>query len=353
VATGAVRDDEVLTTGFASWLEARHADRAGIAVDALTRPKSGWSNETLIVDWSWAGPPREVAARVRERLVVRLPLVVPSYPAYELHNQELVLDALAAARFPAPRVVAVEDDPCWLGSPFLVMSFAEGRPVGEAPALDPWLTGAPPARQRRVQEGFFTALAAAHRVDWTTVPGLAGALRVGTAVELAYWTDYADWAADGAPARVLADGLAWCAHTAPDREVPLSLLWGDPRLGNVLYDDDGAVLALLDWELATIGPAEMDLGWYLVLDRLSTELIGRSVPGFLDRDESVRFYERALGREVVDVDWHEIFALVRSIAINDRQARLAAAAGTRYPGVAGDANPMLAYLERLIAAYHT
>jgi aminoglycoside phosphotransferase (APT) family kinase protein len=133
--------------------------------------------------------------------------------------------------------------------------------------------------------------------------------------------------------------------------VPDSLLWGDARLGNVLYDDEGHVVALLDWELATIGPAEMDLGWYLVLDELTNGFVGRTVPGFADRAGVIEHYERALGRDVVDVEWHEIFALARSIAINDCQARLAAAAGTPYPGVPGDANPVLAHLDARISAF--
>src|SRR5690349_11138386 len=111
VATGAIRDDATLTAGLAGWLCSQRPDRRDLRVDGLIRPKSGWSNETVIVDSSWnAG-----AGRDHERLVVRLPLVAPSYPTYELHNQAVVLDVLAAAGIPAPRAIAVEDDTTWLG----------------------------------------------------------------------------------------------------------------------------------------------------------------------------------------------------------------------------------------------
>jgi len=348
VATGVIRDDEALASGLAAWLRARHQHRRELCVDALTRPSSGWSNETVIVDCSWQG----AGQRDHERIVVRLPLVAPSYPTYELRHQAAVLDALAAARLPAPRAIAVEDDPKWVGSPFLVMSFANGRPVGEVPALDRRLLARPADEQSRVQEQFLAALAAVHRID-PDAPAARGigALRRGVAAEVAYWTEYASWAADGSPPRVLADALHWCARTIPDAGVADSLLWGDARLGNVLYDDDGRAAALLDWELATIGPAEMDLGWYLVLDEIANGFVGRTVPGFAGRADAIRYYERALGREVVHLQWHEIFALARSIAINDCQARLAAAAGTPYPGVPGDANPVLAHLDARIAAF--
>jgi aminoglycoside phosphotransferase (APT) family kinase protein len=134
---------------------------------------------------------------------------------------------------------------------------------------------------------------------------------------------------------------------------PPSLCWGDARLGNVLFLDDGSIGALLDWELASIGPPEMDLGWYLALDRLTTKVIGQKVPGFLERDEAISRYQHHLGRAVEHLDWHEIFALVRSVAINERQARLAAAAGVPYPGVAGKDNPMLDYITRRIDRFET
>ena len=70
--------------------------------------------------------------------------------------------------------------------------------------------------------------------------------------------------------------------------------------------------------------------------------------GALDRTAVISRYEAVLGRPVVDLGWHEVFALVRSVAINDRQARLAADVGAEYPGVAGDANPVLAVLAERI-----
>jgi aminoglycoside phosphotransferase (APT) family kinase protein len=354
VATGAIRDDTTLTRGFAHWLREQRPGRRDLRIDALIRPKSGWSNETVIVDCSWAGGNGEGtdAGREQERLVVRLPLVTPSYPSYELHNQAAVLDVLAGAGIPAPRAFAVEDDEQWLGAPFFVMTFVTGDPVGEAPALDRRLLARPVEDQRRIQAGFLEALAAVHRVD---LDGPAAreirVLRRGVPAEVEYWTAYASWASGGAPAAVLADALNWCARTIPEAPPSDSLLWGDARLGNVLYDDDGNVEALLDWELATIGPAEMDLGWYLVLDELTNGFVGRTVPGFATRADAIGRYERALGREVVHLAWHEIFALARSIAINDCQARLAAAAGTPYPGVPGDANPVLVHLDARISAF--
>ena len=86
-----------------------------------------------------------------------------------------------------------------------------------------------------------------------------------------------------------------------------------------MYGSDYRVVSLLDWELATLGPPEMDLAWYLALDELTTKATRSEVPGFRTREQFVARYELQLGRPVVDLAWHEVFALVRSVR-GERQA---------------------------------
>jgi aminoglycoside phosphotransferase (APT) family kinase protein len=340
MTTLARRDDSELARGIVTWCAHKWPDTTHEVVE-LTRPNSGWSNETLLVTTN------------RERFVVRMPPPLPSWPSYDLAAQARVLDALAPQGIPVPRVVALELDEQWLGAPFLVMSHEPGRAGGEVPANESWIADASLDEQRALHERFAKLLASIHRVDWRNA-GLDGALRGGEAAnsaEIAWWNEYIVWAADGEPTASLAAAIAWCATHAPEHEPPASLCWGDVRLGNVLYSDDRQITAVLDWEMATIGPAEMDLGWYLVLDDLTTHYTKRRVAGFLERAEFVATYERALGRGVHNLEWYEIFALTRSIAINERQARLAATTGVAYPGVAGENNPVLRQITRRIDVY--
>jgi len=346
-----------MTKGLDHWLgQWAPAHRAGSRVERIERPDSGWSSDTLLttirpaIDGVADGEP------VSE-LVVRVAPApeVSSFPADDFDLQAAVMRALRLSGLPVPTVLAVESDPDWLGTPFLVMTRAPGRVVGDTPALDPWLAALPSATQRRIHEDYLDALATIHRFEWRDAD-LSGILRDAGPVldaELVWWSNYVDWASAGDPAPVLAAHMEWCIDTAPATTHAPSLCWGDARLGNVLLLDDGSVGALIDWELASIGPSEMDLGWYLALDRLTTKVIGRTVPGFLGRDQAISRYQDHIGRSVEHLEWHEIFALVRSVAINERQARLAAARGVPYPGIAGKDNPMLDYITRRINRFET
>ena len=345
MATGSVRDEAQIAAGFASWLTSELPDHRNARVERVERPSAGWSNETVMLTC------RSDGAEADERLVLRMPSVVPSYPDDALAAQAAVHATLRAAGVPVPRVVALELDDAWLGAPFLVLEFVAGHVPGQAPGLDPWIVEAPHARQRAIQEGFLGALAQLHAVQWQSSP-VDGLLRRGLAAEVDYWIRYADWASEDRPPAALIAALEWCRTTMPADEPDAALLWGDARLGNVMYGSDYRVVSLLDWELATLGPPEMDLAWYLALDELTTKATRSGVPGFHPREQFVAGYELQLGRPVVDLAWHEVFALVRSVAVNDKQARLAAAAGVPYPGVFGDDNPMLGYVGRRIERFN-
>ena len=199
---------------------AHHWPGASHEVVELTRPNSGWANETLLVTTSQTGTTER-----RDRFVVRLPPTLPTWPSYDLAAQARVLAALAPSAVPVPGVVAIEDDAQWLGAPFLVMSHEPGRAGAEVPALDPWFTDAPVAAQRSLHEAFVTMLAAIHRVDWLGT-GLDDVLRTSESSlvgEIDWWSDYIEWAADEDPSAALT-GDRGCATTAPDHAAAIVAL---------------------------------------------------------------------------------------------------------------------------------
>ena len=280
-------------------------------IRSIAHADGGQANETVLVD----------LGTERSGVVVRLPPLEATFPGYELAPQAAVQNALAASGVPAPAPSVTVSDPAWIGAPFLVMPLVRGDIAGPAPVFDDYVTAATAVLQRRMHDGLIDTVVAVHAVDWRAA-GL-GEVLPGTTVGAALdrWTAYVDWSSDGEPLPALAEALSWCAARVPCETEPV-LLWGDVRLGNLVFDEERQVRAVLDWDLASIGPAEMDLGWHFGLEYMMEALFGRRVEGFPQRDETVARYEKASGRAVSDLEWHEVFALVRALAINDRHQRI-------------------------------
>jgi aminoglycoside phosphotransferase (APT) family kinase protein len=209
----------------------------------------------------------------------------------------------------------------WIGSPFLVMPRVPGDVPGSAPFFDPYVRDAGPALQRVMHDQLIDTLAAVHGVDWEA-KGL-GAVLPGRQLRdaVARWAAYVRWSSESDPLPALAQALDWCGRHAP-AERAATLLWGDVRLGNLVFDPARRVTAVLDWDLACIGPREMDLGWHFGLEFMMETLFGGRLPGFPGTAEALERYERRSGYEARDLAWHEVFALARALAINDRHQRI-------------------------------
>jgi aminoglycoside phosphotransferase (APT) family kinase protein len=293
-------------TRFAAWL-----DRvAGIPVAApdtieVERPASGWSNETAIL---------RIGAR---RLVLRLaPARLAMFPTYDLGREAAIIEALDdAGRPPVPRVLGHEPSAHVLGRPFFVMSFVDGcAPSDTKPSYAEagWLAAATAGEQRRFWTDFIGCIAAVNAFDWRA-GGLAMLAPAAGASSLA---DALDWLAglhawSAAPQAEIETGLARLGETRPTDAGADVLLWGDARPANVLVRDF-RIAALLDWEMAGVGPAEMDVAWLLEMHWIRTAGAGVvPPPGFPDEAGIVAIYEAAAGRRLAPLGWFRLFAAVK------------------------------------------
>jgi len=319
VPTGPTRPPDSLRAGLARWVAAHPELVPGVRPGAppprltgLDHADGGMANETLLID---LGPEHP-------GVVVRLPPLEATYADYDLAPQALMQNAVAAAGVPAPAPALAVTSEEWIGSPFLVMPRVRGQIPGSAPPFDPWVTSLGPAGQQKIHDGFIDTLVAIHAIDWSA-HGLAAAYppqSLGAA--LGRWSAYVAWAGEGEPLPALVEALAWCErHQPPDDEAPV-LVWGDPRLGNLVYDESLAVHAVLDWDLAGVAPRGMDLGWHFGLEFMMGRLFDQQVPGFPAPAAVLARYESASGHTVTHLGWHEVFALVRALAINDRHHRI-------------------------------
>jgi len=318
----ALADDlEAMGCRLATWLAAWggwsfSSTSAGLCT--LQPATGGFSNQTWV--GTWHPPGAEVVP-----IVLRLQSATPTvFPDSSIDRQVRVMQALAGTAVPVPRLLGREEGAHVLGAPFVVMQRVAGHVPQENPLYhrEGWFHDVDSAAQRRHWFSGIDTLAAIAQVDWQ-----AGGLDFlapppGVSVleqQFQTWTHMLQWVEAGArPYPHLHTALAWLRHHAPPAG-PVSLSWGDAKLGNCVFDAQGRVAAALDWEQATLAHPVDDLAWWLMLDECLSD--GYCVPrlsGLPTRQETVAHWERATGLRADDLPFYEVFAAWRMALIMAR-----------------------------------
>jgi aminoglycoside phosphotransferase (APT) family kinase protein len=317
------RDLEKTRGWLAGWLCRQLPDARDLAISTLTGPAAtGFSNDTLLFELSYAKGGR----RIQRALVCRAePTGFRVFPRYDVAQQFRIMKALSGTGVPVPEMLWIEADVTVLGSPFFVMERVEGSIPSDNPPYhaDGWVTGLDPDERCALWNSAVDALAAIHQqdpaalgLDFLSAPPAGGA--DACAWQLEHWSSYCDWVTAGQRQPTLDAARAWLRARTPHRDDPLRLCWGDARIGNMIFRE-GRCQAVLDWEMATLGPPEMDLGWFLYMDRHHSEGVGAPrLPGFPERQETVTRWEGHLGRPARDLEYWEAFAAFRFAAIMTR-----------------------------------
>lgn len=282
---------------------------------------TGMSSETLVLDATWSdrGQPQ------RGRFVARAAPAaedVPVFPTYALQAQYDTIRIVGElSDVPVPVVRWLEPTGQVLGTPFFLMDRVPGDvPPDVLPYNfgDNWLFDATPEQQRALQDRTVDVLAKLHAIP--DAPATFAFLDPGhpgdpvLARNLARTVEWYEFAAAGIGRSSLVErALAWLAPNlpAPDETV---LCWGDARIGNVLYQDFAPV-GVLDWEMATIGPREMDVSWLVFAHRVFESITGElglpGMPGFLREDDVTAEYERRSGVRLGDLTWYHVHNAAR------------------------------------------
>ncbi len=336
------------------WLAARTGgDR--VQVELLQAPtETGHSSETVLFDATWTDEAGEQSAS----LVLR---TAPSghtvFPSYDLGLQFTVMERVAATgAVPVPPLRWNEPDESWIGTPFLVMDRVDGLvPPDRLPyTMQGWLLEAAPEVQRQVQTTGLETLAAVHAIDWRTAGlDLLDAPQYGATgldQQLGFYEHFLEWGRGEHPQPRLHQVAEWLRANRPDPEPDPVLNWGDSRIGNIIFRDATPV-AVLDWEMATLGPPQVDLAWSLLLERFFTVELGvPQLPGFLDHEAAVAHYESVSHRTVGDLTWYTIWAAHRYAVVMMRICQAAALDGIDM-GQTEDDNLALSMLNHLLAEH--
>jgi len=304
--------EEIPPEPLAAWL----AERLGEGDGPLTVEQfpGGHSNLTYLL------------RRGDRELVLRRPPVGSKVKtAHDMGREFQVLSRLADVYPKAPRAFAACDDPAVIGAPFYVMERARGiilRSQNAPPGVE-----LSPERMRAASEAAVDGLAELHAVDYRAA-GLEGLGRPAgyAARQIAGWTRrWADARTDDVPD--VDRAAAWLlAH--PVSELPEggpTLLHGDYKYDNLVLDpeDTSRIVAVLDWEMATLGDPLMDLGtslgyWIDPDDPPEMRQIPAgptTLPGNLSRAEVVERYAARSRRDVGDILFCYVYGLVKIATI--------------------------------------
>lgn len=233
--------------------------RFGPGETTLERAGGGQSNPTWLV------------AHAARRMVLRKKPAGPILPgAHAVEREFRALAALADTDVPVPRPILLHEDPEPLGTPFYLMERLDGRVFDDAA-----LPGLAPAERRAILLAMAGTLARLHALDPDAI-GLGDFGRSGDyfARQLSRWSR--QLRASPGPAIPDLDRLAdWLAERLPPDDGRRAIAHGDFRLGNLMFAPDAPrVIAVLDWELATIGHPLADAGFAVMPWRTAPDEYG-------------------------------------------------------------------------------
>jgi aminoglycoside phosphotransferase (APT) family kinase protein len=252
--------------------------------------KGGQSNPTFLLR---AGDARYV---LRKRPPGKL---LPS--AHAVDREHRVITALAGTGVPVPRTFGLCEDPAVIGAAFYVMEFVPGRVL-----WDPALPGMAPAERAAIFDEMNRVIATLHQVDPAAV-GLGDYGKPGNyfARQIDRWSKQYR-ASETEKIEAMDRLIEWLPKNVPEGD-ETSVVHGDFRLDNMIWSPtEPRVLAVLDWELSTLGHPLADFSYHLMTWRVSSgefrglagfDLASLGIP---DEDAYVASYCRRTGRGPID-----------------------------------------------------
>ena len=210
-----------------------------------------------------------------------------------------------------------EEDPTILEAPFFVMEKKSGRvPVTMPPYVQHgWVAEAKPAERATMWENGVRQLAAVQGTSLSPLGFLKGTIAgaaEGLAQEWDKYVRFAAWVQQERRWPVLDAGLQRLRSAWPVNQPP-GLVWGDARLGNIMFDNQFAVVAVMDWEQPSLGGALHDLAWWLVIsEQMHGADEGRPhMEGMGTREETIALWREVTGISTDDIEWYEDFTRLK------------------------------------------
>ena len=242
-----------------------------------------------------------------QRFVLRRPpLGELAASAHDMEREHRIMGALGPSAVPVPEMVGYCAEPTVTGAPFYVMRWVDGLVLRDAASVG----RVDEATRRAAAESLIDTLAGLHAVEPDAV-GLGDLGRRDGYVERLIRRWRRQWDTGRRRELPLIEEVGDRLAAAIPEAGPARIVHGDYRLDNVIIDPgDGAVRAVLDWELCTLGDPLADVGMLMVYwtepgDLVPALLVNPTAePGFPGRKEIADRYAAVSGRDLGDLDYY-------------------------------------------------
>jgi aminoglycoside phosphotransferase (APT) family kinase protein len=315
----------------------------------VERIRGGHSNETFYI------------RRGAEEWVLRRPPRGPLLPtAHDVAREYRVLQALAQTNVPVPRPILLCEDTSVVGAPFYLMERAQGVVIRAK--LPPAFEADVPARAGLADE-LIDRLADLHAVDWQAVGlGDFGKPQGYLERQVRRWAGQLD-ASRNRDLPDLDAVTVWLQENLPESG-PSTIVHGDYRLDNVMYREEppARIVAIFDWEMATLGDPLADLGYLLSFWRergdpeqeLQSDASWRisEMDGFPTRAQLVQRYAERTGRQMTHVPFYVALAIWKLAILLEGSYRRHLAGTTDDPFFASLGEGVPALAKRALAVCH-
>jgi aminoglycoside phosphotransferase (APT) family kinase protein len=269
-------------------------------------------------------------------LVLRRPPRGPLPPsAHDVLREARLLGALRNTAVRVPAVLASCDDTSVIGAPFYIMERIEGEVI--ASSIPDGLDN--PEERRRIADQLIDSLVELHGVDYEAV-GLEGFGKPSGYLERQLRRFGGLWEHNRTREIPEVEQVGrWLAENLPESP-PATIVHGDYRLGNTMFARQGParLVAILDWEMATIGDPLADLGYLMMHWTQEGDDVGRfnlqnvtQRPGFPTREELLARYEARSGRSMGALDWYVTLALWKATVFMEGNYKRAVSGSTDDP----------------------
>jgi aminoglycoside phosphotransferase (APT) family kinase protein len=287
-------------------------------------------------------------------VVLRRPPRGPLPPsAHDVLREARLLSALAPTAVRSPEVLAVCDDQGVIGAPFYVMERVAGEVITDSvpEVLDT------PEQHSRIADELIDALVELHATDWVGA-GLEGFGKPTGYLERQLRRFNGLWEHNRTRELPQVEQVGgWLASRIPESP-PATIVHGDYRLGNTMFaaDAPARLIAIFDWEMATIGDPLADVGYMLMQWTEPGDPVGKFNlnnvtlrPGFPTRAELTAAYEERSGRSVQALDWYVTLALWKAVVFMEGNYKRALAGSTDDPYLQSFGEGVLEIADRAVA----